>query len=68
MLTDMGKSFIDSSGVSAYEEAKAETHRRIKERHHRHQVKRKRMKHEEAAEAAPAPEETVAAAAGENHE
>lgn len=51
ILTDMSKSFIDSSGIDAYEASKAETHRRIKERHQRHQSRRKRAKQEVVEEA-----------------
>lgn len=44
MLTDMGKSHIDVSGIDAYEKSKEETQKRIRERHQRHQAKRKRVK------------------------
>ncbi|VDD78438.1 unnamed protein product, partial [Mesocestoides corti] len=50
MLTDMSKSFMDADGVTAYERDKAEVHKRIKERHQRHQAKRKRLKHIEKDE------------------
>ena len=44
MLAEMGKSFIDVNGIEAYEKSKEDTQKRIKERHHRHQVKRRRQK------------------------
>ncbi|KAL5109542.1 tRNA guanine-N 7 methyltransferase non-catalytic subunit wdr4 [Taenia crassiceps] len=43
MLMEMGKSFVNMSGIDAYEKGKEETHKRIKERHQRHQAKRKRQ-------------------------
>ncbi|CDI98205.1 tRNA guanine N7 methyltransferase subunit [Echinococcus multilocularis] len=44
LLMETGKSFVNMSGVNAYEKGKEETHKRIKERHQRHQAKRKRQK------------------------
>ncbi|EUB61132.1 tRNA (guanine-N(7)-)-methyltransferase subunit WDR4 [Echinococcus granulosus] len=44
LLMETGKSFVNMSGVAAYEKGKEETHKRIKERHQRHQAKRKRQK------------------------
>ncbi|VDM20837.1 unnamed protein product [Hydatigera taeniaeformis] len=44
MLMEMGKSFISMSGVDAYERSKEEAHKRIRDRHQRHQAKRKRQK------------------------
>lgn len=44
MLMEMGKSFVNASGFDAYEKGKEETHKRIKERHQRHQAKRKRQR------------------------
>ncbi|KAL5970882.1 tRNA guanine-N 7 methyltransferase non-catalytic subunit WDR4 [Taenia solium] len=44
MLMEMGKNFVNMGGVEAYEKGKEETHKRIKERHQRHQAKRKRLR------------------------
>ncbi|VDO02007.1 unnamed protein product [Rodentolepis nana] len=42
MLLDMGKNALDVNGVDIYEKNKEQNHKRIRERHQRHQVKRKR--------------------------
>lgn len=42
MLLDMGKNAVDFNGVDMYEKNKEENHKRIRERHQRHQAKRKR--------------------------
>ncbi|VUZ53627.1 unnamed protein product [Hymenolepis diminuta] len=42
MLLDMGKNAVDFNGVEMYEKNKEENHKRIRERHQRHQAKRKR--------------------------
>ncbi|VDL62115.1 unnamed protein product [Hymenolepis diminuta] len=39
---DMGKNAVDFNGVEMYEKNKEENHKRIRERHQRHQAKRKR--------------------------
>ncbi|KAM7535554.1 hypothetical protein Aperf_G00000092166 [Anoplocephala perfoliata] len=46
MLMDMGKSYVDVSGIDAYEKSKEEIHQRIQKRHRRHQSKRKRRRGE----------------------
>nr|CDS33475.1 tRNA (guanine N(7)) methyltransferase subunit [Hymenolepis microstoma] len=59
MLLDMGKNALDVNGVDVYEKNKEQNHKRIRERHQRHQVKRKRrMLSKEAGDEAAGQEDT----------
>lgn len=50
MLIDLNKTQINTDGSKAYEERKEETHKRAKERHQRHQAKRRMSKQTNAKE------------------
>nr|VZI44106.1 unnamed protein product [Spirometra erinaceieuropaei] len=46
LLSELSKCPMDRSGIEAYEKNKAEMQRHIKERHLRHQRKRRKMRHQ----------------------